>query len=85
LGVGVEVNPPAYLDLFLPSDAKDVAQLSKNKITHIISIHDTPQTLLQGITYLRIPLPDAPEQHFQECIDFIHGCRLAGGNCLVHW
>ncbi|XP_028904545.1 dual specificity protein phosphatase 15 isoform X2 [Ornithorhynchus anatinus] len=81
-----QVLPGLFLGSF--ADAKDVAQLSKNKITHIISIHDTPQTLLQGITYLRIPLPDAPEvpikQHFQECIDFIHGCRLAGGNCLVH-
>ncbi|XP_038606164.1 dual specificity protein phosphatase 15 [Tachyglossus aculeatus] len=81
-----QVLPGLFLGSF--ADAKDAAQLSKNKITHIISIHDTPQTLLQGITYLRIPLPDAPEvpikQHFQECVDFIHGCRLAGGNCLVH-
>ncbi|XP_014112652.1 PREDICTED: dual specificity protein phosphatase 22-A-like isoform X2 [Pseudopodoces humilis] len=23
-------------------------------------------------------------QHFKECIQFIHECRLAGGGCLVH-
>nr|XP_036860516.1 dual specificity protein phosphatase 15 isoform X7 [Manis javanica] len=40
------------------------------------------------ITYLRIPVADAPEvpikKHFKECINFIHCCRLNGGNCLVH-
>ncbi|KAM6339808.1 dual specificity protein phosphatase 15 isoform 1-T1 [Alca torda] len=69
-------------------DAKDLEQLSRNKITHIISIHESPQPLLQDITYLRIPLPDTPEanikRHFKECISFIHQCRLHGGNCLVH-
>ncbi|XP_021110571.1 dual specificity protein phosphatase 15 isoform X4 [Heterocephalus glaber] len=24
------------------------------------------------------------KKHFRECIDFIHSCRLDGGNCLVH-
>uniref|UniRef100_A0A8B9SQF4 Dual specificity protein phosphatase 15 n=1 Tax=Anas platyrhynchos TaxID=8839 RepID=A0A8B9SQF4_ANAPL len=69
-------------------DAKDLEQLSRNKITHIVSIHESPQPLLQDITYLRIPLPDTPEanikKHFKECISFIHQCRLHGGNCLVH-
>ncbi|NWZ72417.1 DS22A phosphatase, partial [Acrocephalus arundinaceus] len=23
-------------------------------------------------------------QHFKECIQFIHECRLGGGGCLVH-
>uniref|UniRef100_A0A8C0IAG2 Dual specificity protein phosphatase 15 n=1 Tax=Bubo bubo TaxID=30461 RepID=A0A8C0IAG2_BUBBB len=73
---------------FYPLDAKDLEQLSRNKITHIISIHESPQPLLQDITYLRIPLPDTPEanikRHFKECISFIHQCRLHGGNCLVH-
>ncbi|XP_034643687.1 dual specificity protein phosphatase 15 isoform X8 [Trachemys scripta elegans] len=70
------------------SYAKDLEQLSRNKITHIISIHESPQPLLQEMTYLRIPLPDTPEanikKHFKECISFIHYCRLHGGNCLVH-
>uniref|UniRef100_U3JSF7 Dual specificity protein phosphatase 15 n=1 Tax=Ficedula albicollis TaxID=59894 RepID=U3JSF7_FICAL len=69
-------------------DAKDLEQLSRNKITHIVSIHESPQPLLKDITYLRIPLPDTPEanikRHFKECISFIHQCRLHGGNCLVH-
>ncbi|XP_046289933.2 dual specificity protein phosphatase 15 isoform X4 [Marmota monax] len=75
------------LHLFL-SDAKDPDQLGRNKITHIISIHESPQPLLQDITYLRIPVADTPEvpikKHFKECISFIHCCRLNGGNCLVH-
>uniref|UniRef100_A0A8B9D9N4 Uncharacterized protein n=1 Tax=Anser cygnoides TaxID=8845 RepID=A0A8B9D9N4_ANSCY len=30
-----------------PLDAKDLEQLSRNKITHIVSIHESPQPLLQ--------------------------------------
>ncbi|ERE71427.1 forkhead box protein S1-like protein [Cricetulus griseus] len=70
------------------ADAKDPDQLGRNKITHIISIHESPQPQLQGIKYLRISVADAPEvpikKHFKECINFIHSCRLNGGNCLVH-
>ncbi|XP_019328541.1 PREDICTED: dual specificity protein phosphatase 15 [Aptenodytes forsteri] len=81
-----QILPGLYLGNFI--DAKDLEQLSRNKITHIISIHESPQPLLQDITYLRIPLPDTPEanikRHFKECISFIHQCRLHGGNCLVH-
>ncbi|KYO24166.1 dual specificity protein phosphatase 15 [Alligator mississippiensis] len=81
-----KIIPGLYLGNFI--DAKDLEQLNRNKITHIISIHESPQPLLQEITYLRIPLPDAPEanikKHFKECISFIHHCRLHGGNCLVH-
>ncbi|EDL06003.1 dual specificity phosphatase-like 15, isoform CRA_b, partial [Mus musculus] len=69
-------------------DAKDPDQLGRNKITHIISIHESPQPLLQDITYLRISVSDTPEvpikKHFKECVHFIHSCRLNGGNCLVH-
>ncbi|XP_013054001.1 dual specificity protein phosphatase 15 [Anser cygnoides] len=81
-----KILPGLYLGNFI--DAKDLEQLSRNKITHIVSIHESPQPLLQDITYLRIPLPDTPEanikKHFKECISFIHQCRLHGGNCLVH-
>uniref|UniRef100_A0A8C9PRD6 Tyrosine-protein phosphatase domain-containing protein n=1 Tax=Spermophilus dauricus TaxID=99837 RepID=A0A8C9PRD6_SPEDA len=81
------VLPGLYLGNFI--DAKDPDQLGRNKITHIISIHESPQPLLQDITYLRIPVADTPEvpikKHFKECISFIHCCRLNGGNCLVHW
>nr|XP_027801051.1 dual specificity protein phosphatase 15 isoform X1 [Marmota flaviventris] len=81
-----KVLPGLYLGNFI--DAKDPDQLGRNKITHIISIHESPQPLLQDITYLRIPVADTPEvpikKHFKECISFIHCCRLNGGNCLVH-
>lgn len=81
-----KVLPGLYLGNFI--DAKDPDQLGRNKITHIISIHESPQPLMQGITYLRIPVADNPEvpikKHFKECINFIHCCRLNGGNCLVH-
>ncbi|KAM3839402.1 dual specificity protein phosphatase 15 [Vipera latastei] len=69
-------------------DAKDLDQLSRNDITHVVSIHESPQPFIPGITYLRIVLPDTPEadikKHFKKCIQFIHSCRLQGGNCLVH-
>uniref|UniRef100_G1P909 Dual specificity protein phosphatase 15 n=1 Tax=Myotis lucifugus TaxID=59463 RepID=G1P909_MYOLU len=82
----LQVLPGLYLGNFI--DAKDPDQLGRNKITHIISIHESPQPLMQGITYLRIPVADNPEvpikKHFKECINFIHCCRLNGGNCLVH-
>uniref|UniRef100_A0A8C0WYE9 Tyrosine-protein phosphatase domain-containing protein n=1 Tax=Castor canadensis TaxID=51338 RepID=A0A8C0WYE9_CASCN len=82
-----KVLPGLYLGNFI--DAKDLDQLGRNKITHIISIHESPQPLMQDITYLRIPVADTPEvlikKHFKECINFIHCCRVNGGNCLVHW
>ncbi|KAM4842592.1 dual specificity protein phosphatase 15 [Thomomys bottae] len=81
-----KVLPGLYLGNFI--DAKDSDQLGRNKITHILSIHESPQPLLKDITYLRIPVADTPEvlikKHFKECINFIHCCRLGGGNCLVH-
>ncbi|XP_019501279.1 PREDICTED: dual specificity protein phosphatase 15 isoform X2 [Hipposideros armiger] len=54
-----KVLPGLYLGNFI--DAKDPDQLGRNKITHIISIHESPQPLLQDITYLRIPVADTPE------------------------
>ncbi|XP_061486805.1 dual specificity protein phosphatase 15 [Rhineura floridana] len=81
-----KILPGLFLGNFI--DAKDMDQLSRNNITHIISIHESPQPFIPGITYLRIALPDTPEanikKHFKECIHFIHSCRLRGGNCLVH-
>nr|XP_016852984.1 PREDICTED: dual specificity protein phosphatase 15 [Anolis carolinensis] len=80
------VLPGLFLGNFI--DAKDFDQLSRHNITHIISIHESPQPYIPGITYLRIVLPDTPEanikKHFKKCILFIHSCRLRGGNCLVH-
>ncbi|XP_044311710.1 dual specificity protein phosphatase 15 [Varanus komodoensis] len=81
-----KILPGLFLGNFI--DAKDLDQLSRHNITHILSIHESPQPLIPGITYLRIALPDMPEanikKHFKECIHFIHACRMRGGNCLVH-
>ncbi|XP_009324795.1 PREDICTED: LOW QUALITY PROTEIN: dual specificity protein phosphatase 22 [Pygoscelis adeliae] len=71
-------------------DARDVEQLSKNNITHILSIHDSARPMLEGVKYLcsLIPAADSPSQnlarHFRESIKFIHECRLTGEGCLVH-
>ncbi|XP_066479802.1 dual specificity protein phosphatase 15 [Tiliqua scincoides] len=81
-----KILPGLYLGNFI--DAKDLDQLRQHSITHIVSIHESPQPFIPGIAYLRITLPDMPEanikKHFKECIHFIHSCRLRGGNCLVH-
>lgn len=41
------VHTGSSLHVFPPTDAKDLEQLNRNKITHIISIHESPQPLLQ--------------------------------------
>ncbi|XP_044773168.1 dual specificity protein phosphatase 22 [Neomonachus schauinslandi] len=70
------------------TDARDAEQLSKNKVTHILSVHDSARPLLEGVKYLCIPAADSPSQnltrHFKESIKFIHECRLRGEGCLVH-
>uniref|UniRef100_A0A4X2L2A1 Dual specificity protein phosphatase 15 n=1 Tax=Vombatus ursinus TaxID=29139 RepID=A0A4X2L2A1_VOMUR len=80
-----KVLPGLYLGI--STDAKDPDQLSGNKITHIISIHEFLQPLLQDIMCLQIPVPDTPEilikKQFKECINFIHYCHLSGGTCLM--
>lgn len=69
-------------------DAKDSVQLSENKITHILSIHDNCRPILVDKVYLCIPLSDSPteniSQYFSQCNDFIHNARVNGGNVLVH-
>ncbi|ELR47399.1 Dual specificity protein phosphatase 22, partial [Bos mutus] len=70
------------------TDARDAEQLSKNKVTHILSVHDSARPMLEGVKYLCIPAADSPSQnltrHFKESIKFIHECRLQGEGCLVH-
>ncbi|KAK2491821.1 hypothetical protein MC885_014410 [Smutsia gigantea] len=69
-------------------DARDAEQLSKNKVTHILSVHDSARPMLEGVKYLCILAADSPSQnltrHFKESIKFIHECRLRGEGCLVH-
>nr|XP_060627820.1 dual specificity protein phosphatase 15 isoform X2 [Anolis sagrei ordinatus] len=72
-----KVLPGLFLGNFI--DAKDFDQLSRHNITHIISIHESPQPYipvwtpngtegqwLRGITYLRIVLPDTPEANIKK-------------------
>ncbi|XP_065768738.1 dual specificity protein phosphatase 22 isoform X2 [Muntiacus reevesi] len=81
-----KILPGLYIGNF--KDARDAEQLSKNKVTHILSVHDSARPMLEGVKYLCIPAADSPSQnltrHFKESIRFIHECRLQGEGCLVH-
>ncbi|XP_058411391.1 dual specificity protein phosphatase 22 isoform X2 [Diceros bicornis minor] len=81
-----KILPGLYIGNF--KDARDTEQLSKNKVTHILSVHDSARPMLEGVKYLCIPAADSPSQnltrHFKESIKFIHECRLRGEGCLVH-
>ncbi|XP_031702405.1 dual specificity protein phosphatase 22-A [Anarrhichthys ocellatus] len=69
-------------------DAENRESLSKNGITHILSVYNNAKPVFEDMTYLCIHAADASSQnllqHFKECISFIHECRLNGGCCLVH-
>uniref|UniRef100_A0A8B9PYP2 Dual specificity protein phosphatase 15 n=1 Tax=Apteryx owenii TaxID=8824 RepID=A0A8B9PYP2_APTOW len=70
------------------ADAEDREKLLRNGVTHILAVHDNAKPVLEGLTYLCISASDSSSQnlmqHFKECIEFIHECRLRGGGCLVH-
>ncbi|KFZ65332.1 Dual specificity protein phosphatase 22, partial [Antrostomus carolinensis] len=70
----------------LITDARDVEQLSKNNITHILSIHDSARPMLEVREhFLYSPFASVfRARHFRESIKFIHECRLTGEGCLVH-
>ncbi|XP_067158974.1 dual specificity protein phosphatase 22-A-like [Apteryx mantelli] len=69
-------------------DAEDREKLLRNGVTHILAVHNNAKPVLEGLTYLCISASDSSSQnlmqHFKECIEFIHECRLRGGGCLVH-
>ncbi|KFO99930.1 Dual specificity protein phosphatase 22, partial [Calypte anna] len=67
-------------------DARDVEQLSKNNITHILSIHDSARPMLEVREHFLHPSSVSVfrARHFRESIKFIHECRLTGEGCLVH-
>ncbi|XP_028932005.1 dual specificity protein phosphatase 22-A-like isoform X1 [Ornithorhynchus anatinus] len=69
-------------------DSEDRENLAKSKVTHILSVHNNAQPVLEDMSYLCISASDSSSQnliqHFKECISFIHRCRLHGGGCLVH-
>ncbi|KAK7913032.1 hypothetical protein WMY93_013243 [Mugilogobius chulae] len=69
-------------------DSEDRESLSKNGITHILSVHNNARPVYEDMIYLCINADDASSQnllqHFKDAIGFIHECRLNGGACLVH-
>ncbi|KAM4705417.1 dual specificity protein phosphatase 22 [Rhinophrynus dorsalis] len=81
-----KILPGLFIGNF--KDARDIEQLHKNNITHILSIHDSARPMLEGMKYLCIPASDSPNQnliqHFKESTSFIHECRIKGEGCLVH-
>lgn len=68
--------------------AEERESLSKNGVTHILSVYNNAKPVFEGMTYHCIRAADAASQnllqHFKECVRFIHECRLDGGTCLVH-
>ncbi|XP_015229241.1 PREDICTED: dual specificity protein phosphatase 22-A-like isoform X1 [Cyprinodon variegatus] len=69
-------------------DSENRGGLSKNGITHILSVYNNAKPVYEDMKYLCIHADDASSQnllqYFKECIGFIHECRLNGGACLVH-
>ncbi|KAI1235591.1 Dual specificity protein phosphatase 22-A, partial [Lamprotornis superbus] len=69
-------------------DSEDHENLLRKGVTHILSVHNHAKPVLEDMTYLCISASDSSSQnllqHFKECIQFIHECRLGGGGCLVH-
>ncbi|XP_057203521.1 dual specificity protein phosphatase 22-A [Triplophysa rosa] len=69
-------------------DSENRENLSRQGITHILSVCNNAKPVLEDKTYLCIHAADASSQnlsqHFKDCIRFIHECRLNGGACLVH-
>jgi len=70
------------------NDSRKQEVLEENGITHILSIHDKEQINLPNYTYLRIYSHDNSTEdinnHFRQCIEFIHQTRLSGKTVLVH-
>ncbi|XP_070100103.1 dual specificity protein phosphatase 22 isoform X4 [Equus przewalskii] len=56
-----KILPGLYIGNF--KDARDAEQLSKNKVTHILSVHDSARPMLEGVKYLCIPAADSPSQN----------------------
>ncbi|KAF4795073.1 Dual specificity protein phosphatase 22-A [Turdus rufiventris] len=69
-------------------DSEDHENLLRKGVTHLLSVHNRAKPVLEDMTYLCISASDSSSQnllqHFKECIQFIHECRLGGGGCLVH-
>ncbi|XP_071813570.1 dual specificity protein phosphatase 22-like isoform X1 [Apostichopus japonicus] len=87
MGQGMsEILPGIFLGSF--RDCKDKDQMEKNKITHVLAIHDNAKPIIEGKEYLCITASDKHNeniiQYFEQCVTFIHKCRRNGGNVLIH-
>ncbi|EDL32383.1 dual specificity phosphatase 22, isoform CRA_d [Mus musculus] len=52
MGSGMsQILPGLYIGNF--KDARDAEQLSRNKVTHILSVHDTARPMLEDKTFQR--------------------------------
>ncbi|CAL8309227.1 unnamed protein product [Lota lota] len=87
MGNGInKILPGLYLGNLKDSQDRDL--LAQFNITHILSIHDTANPVLEDMTYRCISAADHSKQnlmqYFKDSIVFIHESRLQGGGCLVH-
>ncbi|NXS26829.1 DS22A phosphatase, partial [Pomatostomus ruficeps] len=69
-------------------DSEDHENLLRNGITHILSVHNRAEPVLEDMTYLCISASDSSSQNLQERL---RGCTAAPsrggrgrGGCLVH-
>ncbi|XP_044782223.1 dual specificity protein phosphatase 22 isoform X6 [Bubalus bubalis] len=69
-----KILPGLYIGNF--KDARDAEQLSKNKVTHILSVHDSARPMLEGVKYLCIPAADSPSQNL--CFIGKHSLQFNG-------
>lgn len=88
MGAGMDkILPGLYVGSI--RDSKDMEQIRKHGITHILSIHeDAREGTFKEIEYLCFKASDHAsqdiKQFFDEAIDFIHKARLKNGCVLVH-
>lgn len=55
-----KVLPGLYVGSY--RDSKDINQLEKFDISHVIAIHDSPKRLYPNLHYLMIMASDSPDQ-----------------------
>ncbi|PKK34506.1 dual specificity phosphatase 22 [Columba livia] len=75
-----QILPGLFIGNF--KDARDVEQLSKNNITHILSIHDSARPMLESEHDLKAPLHSACEMYSACAI----ASEICGTTCIsVCW
>ncbi|XP_065916098.1 dual specificity protein phosphatase 22-B-like isoform X1 [Dysidea avara] len=83
-----KILPRLYVGGVYGSPFKAKEHFIENKITHVLSIHDsaTPGEDKEYV-YKCIRCADAPStdltQYYEECFEFIHESRLSGGSVFI--